>query len=86
MLYSTTWNIYTRVDLLLPEGTDILMPGEQVTARLTLLDCMPMLVGQTFTIRERKITVATGIITDVHDRINFNKKKMNEIKIPGVTA
>lgn len=62
------------------------MPGEQATCRLTLLDSMPMMTGQTFTIREQKCTVASGIITAVHDRVDFNKKKMNEIKIPGVNS
>ncbi|XP_058810802.1 elongation factor Tu, mitochondrial-like [Phymastichus coffea] len=85
VLYCSTWNIYTRVDFVLPGETNFLMPGEQATARLTLLDCMPMLVGQTFTIREQKCTVATGIITAVHDRINFDKRKMNNIVIAGVT-
>ncbi|XP_014227728.1 uncharacterized protein LOC106653025 [Trichogramma pretiosum] len=84
MLYCSTWNIYTRVDLVLEGETEMLMPGEQATVRLTLLECMPLLKGQTFTIREQKSTIATGIITAVHDRLDFDKKKMNEIKIPGI--
>ncbi|OXU27922.1 hypothetical protein TSAR_007581 [Trichomalopsis sarcophagae] len=86
IMYCSTWNIYTRVDFILPDGQNMLMPGEQATCRLTLLDCMPILMGQTFTIREQKCTVATGIITAVHDRVEFDKRKMNEIKIPGVNA
>lgn len=85
MMYCSTWNIYTRVDLVLPKEQDMLMPGEQATARLTLLDSMPMLTGDTFTIREQKSTVLTGIITKVYDRIQVDKRKMNKIEIPGIS-
>lgn len=81
-MYSMTWNIIARLDLLLPAGTDMLMPGEHGTTRVTLLDAMPMLVGQAFTMRENRRTVATGIITKVLDSISVNKRKMNEVVIP----
>ncbi|KAJ8678563.1 hypothetical protein QAD02_014350 [Eretmocerus hayati] len=85
-LYSSTWNMYTRIDLLLPKGTDMLMPGEQCTARLTLQDSMPMLEGQTFTVREQKQTVATGMITKILDHIEVDRRKMNKIEITGVNV
>ena len=86
MLYCLTWNIYARVDVILEGETNMMMPGEQAKVKLTLLEGMPFLVGQNFTIREHKCTVATGIITAVHESLDFDKKKMNKLKIPGVTA
>lgn len=83
-LYCSTWSIYGRFDLLLPEGTNMLMPGEQTTMRLTLLDKMPIIVGQNFTVREHRTTVATGRITKVMESLFFDKKKMNKLVIPGI--
>ncbi|XP_014208973.1 uncharacterized protein LOC106639732 [Copidosoma floridanum] len=83
-LFSSTWNIYARVDLVLPTNVHLMMPGEQATARITLMFCMPMLEGQTFTIREQQRTVATGLITKVHNQVHFDKRKMNKIVIAGV--
>lgn len=83
-MFSSTWNVQTRIDLILPNNTHMLMPGEQATARLTLLCCMPLLIGQSFSIRELKSTVATGVITKVHDKIHFDKRKMNKIVIAGI--
>ncbi|EFA06887.2 elongation factor Tu [Tribolium castaneum] len=60
-LFSKTWSISCRVDL--AKGVEMIMPGEHGQVELTLLSKMVMLPGQTFTIRENKVTVATGIIT-----------------------
>lgn len=84
--YSTTWNVTSRLDILLPEGQEMLMPGEHAVSRVTLLDNMPMVVGQTFTMRENKRTVVSGMITKVFDRINVNKAKINEAFIPGIST
>lgn len=62
----------------------MLMPGEQTTMRLTLLDKMPIIVGQNFTVREHRTTVATGRITKVMESLFFDKKKMNKLVIPGI--
>lgn len=43
----------------------MIMPGEHGEVVLTLLTKMVMMKGQTFTIRENKVTVATGIVTEV---------------------
>ncbi|KZC08317.1 PREDICTED: elongation factor Tu, mitochondrial-like [Dufourea novaeangliae] len=81
MIYSSTWNIYCRFDLLLQPGVSMLMPGEFTTARITLLSKMPIMEGQNFTIRENnKSTIGTGQITKVFAAIPVNKKKMNEVK------
>ena len=44
----------------------MVMPGEQATVRFTLPSNMAILEGQTFTLRENKITVGTGLITKIH--------------------
>ncbi|XP_015598664.1 uncharacterized protein LOC107269390 isoform X2 [Cephus cinctus] len=81
-LYSTTWNVLCRLDLMLPEGTNMLMPGEHVTTKLTLLRSMPMMEGQSFTIRENKCTVATGMVTKILPPINVDKRKLNKAILP----
>lgn len=77
-LFSKTWSIACRVDLglfliktrLFPndffvdKDVEMIMPGEHGNVELTLLTKMVMMPGQTFTIRENKVTVATGIITE----------------------
>lgn len=47
------------------ESANMLLPGEHGTVKLTLLWKMVMVPGQQFTIRENKVTVATGIVTDM---------------------
>lgn len=82
-MYSNTFNISTRLDLLLNENNVMLMPGEHTTARLTTLFQMPLLKGQQFTIRElNKKTIATGIITKVLKSLHFDKKKINKVVVP----
>ncbi|XP_076623235.1 elongation factor Tu-like [Colletes latitarsis] len=80
-IYCSTWNIYTRLDLILESGAKMLMPGEFTTARLTLLCNMPIMEGQAFTIREHKYTIATGQITKVFKSIHVDKRKMNLVDI-----
>lgn len=43
---------------------ELLMPGENNIIYLALYRKMIMSIGQTFTIRENNVTVATGIITE----------------------
>lgn len=80
-IYSLTWNIFCRFDLLLPPQTAMLMPGEFTSARLTLLDSMSMQIGQTFTVRQQQRTVATGRITKIFQKIPVNRKKLNQLDI-----
>jgi translation elongation factor EF-Tu-like GTPase len=82
MLYSSTWNIYTRLDIILPEGTKMLMPGEQASVRLIMHNTMPMLIHQNFTVRDLNRTIGSGKITKICTPLIFNKKKMNSIKEP----
>lgn len=62
----------------------MLMPGEQSTARLTLVRKMPMVEGQSFTVRENKTTVATGVVTKILKPIHVVKNKMNEVVVRGL--
>ncbi|XP_076650184.1 elongation factor Tu-like isoform X2 [Halictus rubicundus] len=81
MIYCSTWNVYSRFDFLLPAGTNMLMPGEFATARLTLLFRMPVIDGQVFTVRERNQTIGTGKVTKVLEEIPVHKRKMHQVKV-----
>lgn len=72
-LFSQTWNVSCRIDL--PEGTSMLMPGEQSTVSLTLLYKMVMTKGQSFTIRENNVTVATGMVTKTLEPVILPERK-----------
>jgi len=65
-LFSRTWSIACRVDLL---DQNLIMPGEHATVRIVLWKKMVMNMGQQFTIRENKSTVATGIILKALDSV-----------------
>lgn len=55
--------IFTKF-FLLDDNVAMVLPGEHTKVHLTLLWKMVMTEGQSFTIRENNITVATGIITE----------------------
>ncbi|BES87652.1 Elongation factor [Nesidiocoris tenuis] len=78
ILFSNTWNVACRIDLL---ESSMLMPGEHATVRLTLLKKMAMNQGQSFTMRENQLTVATGVITKTLPPINFNKLDKVQIDV-----
>jgi elongation factor Tu len=50
-------------DVTLPEGTEMAMPGDNLTLTLKLHYPLPVLVGQRFAVREGGKTVAAGVIT-----------------------
>ncbi|KAG8278330.1 elongation factor Tu [Homalodisca vitripennis] len=72
-LFSQTWNVSCRIDLV--EGSSMVMPGEHSSVTLTLLYKMVMSPGQSFTIRENNVTVATGIISKVLQPLTLPEKK-----------
>lgn len=49
----------------------MLMPGEHGKVYITLLWKMVMTAGQSFTIRENNITVATGIIVETLPQVEI---------------
>ncbi len=63
VIFIDTWNMPFRLDIPVSSGADMIMPGEQASILLTLLWTMPLMEGQSFTLRENQITVGTGVIT-----------------------
>jgi elongation factor Tu len=49
----------------LPEGTEMAMPGDNLTVGMKLNYPLPVTVGQRFAIREGGKTVAAGVITEL---------------------
>ena len=82
MLYVETWVLPFRLDIPQEEG-DMVIPGDQASLKLTVLKSMPLFVGQKFTIRENRQTVATGVITELLPQIEtHSKSKLVKLKIP----
>ncbi|KAG7154612.1 elongation factor Tu 2-like [Homarus americanus] len=82
-LYSNTWNVTCRVDL--PEGVDMLMPGDHGTVLVTLQERMVMAPNQPFTVRENNVTVATGIITKVSPSVVISQKRLDKIDFKAIS-
>lgn len=83
-MFSQTWNVPCRLDLIEEHGktkNEMMMPGDHGSVRLTLLRKMVMNHGQPFTIRERGMTVATGIITKVYPPVNLPQDKLSKFEI-----
>jgi len=51
------------VDVTLPTGVEMAMPGDNLTVNMKLNYPLPILVGQRFAVREGGKTVAAGVIT-----------------------
>jgi len=51
----------------LPEGTEMVMPGDNVNLKVELITPVAMEEGSRFAIREGGRTVGAGVITSVHD-------------------
>lgn len=83
-IYSATWCVSCRFDLILPPNSSMLMPGEHTTTRLTLVKRMPVMIGQAFTIRENNSSIATGIITKILPSLDVDKRKLNNVVVPGL--
>jgi len=83
-LHAATWSTTFRLDLPASGGTEMILPGEQATIKLSTMDRMPVLKGQCFTIRENHQTVASGIVTNTFDPINtLNFRALNKVVVPG---
>lgn len=52
-------------DLRLPEGTEMVMPGDNANVVITLIKPVAMQAGQRFAIREGGLTVGAGAITEI---------------------
>ncbi|XP_033627822.1 elongation factor Tu, mitochondrial-like [Asterias rubens] len=63
VMFSHTWDISARITL--PEDKEMVMPGEDVSLSLALQKNMVLELGQRFTLRDGRITLGTGIITEI---------------------
>ncbi|XP_072860646.1 elongation factor Tu, mitochondrial [Pogona vitticeps] len=61
IMFSLTWDMACRVQL--PEGKELVMPGEDATLNLVMRTPMVLEVGQRFTLREGGKTIGTGVVT-----------------------
>jgi elongation factor Tu len=52
-------------NIALPEGVEMVMPGDRVNLEVQLIVPVAMEQGQTFAIREGGLTVGAGVITKV---------------------
>nr|XP_054749246.1 elongation factor Tu, mitochondrial-like [Lytechinus pictus] len=63
VMYSYTWDAAARITL--PEGKEMVMPGEDTSLEIGLKKPMVSEVGQRFTLRDGRITLGTGVITKI---------------------
>ena len=56
---------YTHLDLQLPEGTEMCMPGDNVTMTISLITPIAIEEGLRFAIREGGRTVGSGVVTEI---------------------
>ncbi len=54
-------------DVTLPEGTEMVMPGDNVTISVELIQPIAMEQGVRFAIREGGLTVGAGVVTEVYE-------------------
>ncbi len=52
-------------DVKLQEGTEMIMPGDNATVDIELINPMPIEIGLRFNMREGGRTVGTGIVTKI---------------------
>ncbi|XP_031623960.1 uncharacterized protein LOC116341180 [Contarinia nasturtii] len=70
-LFSKTWDCMAQV--LVPEGS-IVMPGTHAKLTLKLIKPMVLNKGQRFTIRDGKVTVGTGVVTDLNQPLTEDER------------
>jgi len=52
-------------EIVLPEGVEMVMPGDNVNLRVKLIEPVALEKGSRFAIREGGRTVGAGVITDI---------------------
>ncbi|KAH7963145.1 hypothetical protein HPB52_019741 [Rhipicephalus sanguineus] len=82
-MYCGTWTMPCRVDV---AGDGMLMPGEFAEVELTLPKKMLMVAGQSFSIREEKHTVATGIISRILPSVIATTAQVGKIDLGNIEA
>ncbi|XP_077305724.1 elongation factor Tu, mitochondrial isoform X1 [Lithobates pipiens] len=63
VMFSLTWDMSVRITL--PQGKELVMPGEDTGLIMTLRQPMVLEKGQRFTLRDGNKTIGTGIVTDI---------------------
>ncbi|KAL6460718.1 hypothetical protein MHYP_G00306840 [Metynnis hypsauchen] len=63
VMFSLTWDMACRVQL--PDGKEMIMPGEDASLTLTLRQPMVLEKGQRFTLRDGNKTIGTGLVTEI---------------------
>ena len=66
------------VDISLPEGVQMGMPGDNLTVNMKLNYPLPILKGQRFALREGGKTVAAGVITKLGEDSEADIKEEEE--------
>ena len=61
-MFCDTWDQACCIQL--PEGKELLMPGEHCELRLLLRKPMVLHQGTRFVVRENKLTAITGMVTE----------------------
>jgi elongation factor Tu len=51
----------------LPEGVEMVMPGDSITMNVELITPVALEKGSTFAIREGGLTVGAGVITEISE-------------------
>ena len=62
-MFTRTANVSATIEL--PEGKEIVMPGDDTALVMTLKPETPMESGQRFTLRESHKTIGTGVVTEI---------------------
>ncbi|RZF45633.1 hypothetical protein LSTR_LSTR010584 [Laodelphax striatellus] len=79
VIYYGIWSSSCRIHL--PSNVTMAMPGEHCSVRLTLMQKMVMREKVSFSIRESKRTVATGVITKVCDPVDFPPRSLHKVEL-----
>merc|ERR1712084_47783 len=66
------------VNVTLPDGVEMAMPGDNLTVDLKLHYPLPIVVGQRFALREGGKTVAAGVITKLGEDTEADIKEEEE--------
>ena len=63
--YFRTTDVTGAIEL--PAGTEMVMPGDRITFKVSLITKIAMEDGLRFAIREGSRTVGAGVVTEIHD-------------------
>ncbi|XP_068099699.1 elongation factor Tu, mitochondrial-like [Hyperolius riggenbachi] len=64
-MFLLTWNVTVKITL--PEGMEMVMPGDNVIMTMTLQKPMVLMEGQRFSLRDSNKTIGAGVITKILD-------------------